>query len=35
MNYSLLTVEILATLLGVGVLLADLWLPASARKLLG
>ena len=35
MNYSLLTIEILATLLGVGVLLADLWLPASARKLLG
>lgn len=35
MNYSLLTLEILTTLLGVAVLLADLWLPASARKLLG
>lgn len=35
MNYSLLTIEILTTLLGVGVLLADLWLPAAARKLLG
>ncbi len=35
MNYSLLTLEILATLLGLGVLLADLWLPSSARKLLG
>ena len=35
MNYSLLSLEILVTLLGVAVLLADLWIPASARKLLG
>ena len=35
MNYSLLTLEILTALLGIGVLLADLWLPSSARKLLG
>ena len=35
MNDSLLTLEILTALLGVGVLLADLWLPASARKLSG
>jgi NADH:ubiquinone oxidoreductase subunit 2 (subunit N) len=35
MNYSLLSLEILLTLLGVGVLLGDLWIPASARKLIG
>jgi NADH-quinone oxidoreductase subunit N len=35
MNYSLLTLEILVSLLGIGVLLADLWIPASARKLVG
>ncbi len=35
MNYSLLTVEILTALLGLGVLLLDLWIPAASRKLLG
>ena len=35
MNYSLLSLEILVTLLGVGVLMGDLWIPASARRLLG
>ncbi len=35
MNYSLLTIEILVTLLGLGVLLADLWVPASLRRLIG
>lgn len=35
MNYSLLTIEILVTLLGLGVLLVDLWLPAGAKKLIG
>lgn len=35
MNYSLLTVEILTALLGLGVLMLDLWLPSSSRKLLG
>jgi NADH-quinone oxidoreductase subunit N len=35
MNYSLLTIEILVTLLGLGVLLADLWVPASSRRLIG
>ena len=35
MNYSLLTVEILTALLGLGVLLLDLWLPTASRKLLG
>ncbi len=35
MNYSLLTIEILVTLLGLGVLLADLWVPAGSRKLIG
>lgn len=35
MNYSLLTVEILTALLGLGVLMLDVWLPAESRKLLG
>jgi NADH-quinone oxidoreductase subunit N len=35
MNYSLLSFEILVTLLGVGVLLADLWTPDGAKKYLG
>lgn len=35
MNYSLIVVEILVALLGLGVLLADLWLPAERRRLLG
>ncbi len=35
MNYSLLSLEILVTLLGVAVLLGDLWIPSSARRLLG
>lgn len=32
MNASLLIIEILVALLGLGVLLADLWVPAAARK---
>jgi NADH-quinone oxidoreductase subunit N len=35
MNYSLLTIEILAALLGLAVLMVDLWIPAGSRKLLG
>ena len=35
MNYSLLSLEILVTLLGVAVLLGDLWITSSARRLLG
>lgn len=35
MNYSLLQTEIILLLLGLGVLLADLWLPADARRKLG
>ena len=32
MNSSLLAIEFLIVLLGLGVLLADLWIPASARR---
>lgn len=35
MNYSLITLEILAALLGLGVLLADLWISPASRKSLG
>jgi NADH-quinone oxidoreductase subunit N len=35
MNYSLLWLEMLVALLGAGVLLADLWLPAEPKKWLG
>jgi NADH-quinone oxidoreductase subunit N len=35
MNYSLITLEILAVLLGLTVLLADLWVSPSSRKALG
>ncbi len=35
MNYSLLQVELLVALLGLGVLLADLWLPPRHRRALG
>ncbi len=35
MNYSLLLVEILVAVLGLGVLLADLWIPAEHRRKLG
>ena len=35
MNVALLSHEILLLLLGVGVLLADLWLPASQKRSLG
>lgn len=35
MHYSLLTLETVITLLGVAVLLADLWWPTPSRKLLG
>jgi NADH-quinone oxidoreductase subunit N len=35
MNMSLLSHEILVVLLGLGLLLADLWLPAEARRKLG
>jgi len=35
MNYSLITIEVLATILGLGVLLADLWIAPSSRRLLG
>ena len=35
MNSSLIVVEILVGLLGLGVLLADLWLPARNRRQLG
>jgi NADH-quinone oxidoreductase subunit N len=35
MNYSLITLEALTALVGLGVLLADLWMPASARRVLG
>ncbi|MFZ9856677.1 MAG: NADH-quinone oxidoreductase subunit N [Limisphaerales bacterium] len=34
MNSSLLLIEFLVALLGVGILLADLWVPATARKTL-
>ena len=34
MNSSLLLIEFLVALLGVGILLADLWIPATARKTL-
>ena len=32
MNSSLLAIEFLVVLLGLGVLLADLWIPATARR---
>jgi NADH-quinone oxidoreductase subunit N len=35
MNFTLLRHELLVVLLGLAVLLADLWLPASARRKLG
>ena len=35
MNASLIIVEILVALLGLGVLLADLWLPPERRRMLG
>ncbi len=35
MNYHLLTLEIAVVALGLGVLLADLWLPPSAKRKLG
>ena len=35
MNYSLLQVELLVAALGLGVLLADLWLPPEHRRKLG
>ena len=35
MNSSLIVVEILVALLGLGVLLADLWMPATYRRRLG
>ena len=35
MNYSLAILEYLVLALGLGVLLADLWLPAEKRRLLG
>jgi NADH-quinone oxidoreductase subunit N len=35
MNYSLLLVEMLVAALGLGVLLADLWLPVEHRRKLG
>jgi NADH-quinone oxidoreductase subunit N len=35
MNYSLISVEILVALLGLGVLLADLWMPPERRRMLG
>ena len=34
MNSALLLIEFLVALLGVGILLADLWVPAAARKTL-
>ena len=35
MNSSLILVEILVALLGLGILMADLWVPAGQRRLLG
>jgi len=35
MNYSLLSHELLVLALGLGILLADLWLPVSAKRKLG
>ena len=35
MNYSLITLEVLAVLMGLIVLLADLWVSPTARKALG
>jgi len=35
MNYHLLTLEIAVVALGLGVLLADLWLPLPTRRKLG
>jgi NADH-quinone oxidoreductase subunit N len=35
MNYSLASLEIAVVLLGVGLLLVDLWLPAAQKRSLG
>jgi len=35
MNYSLIIVEITAVLIGLGVLMTDLWISPAARKGLG
>jgi len=35
MNYSLITIEILVALVGLGVLLADLWIAPERRRMLG
>jgi NADH-quinone oxidoreductase subunit N len=34
-DYSLITLEILAVIVGLGALMVDLWIPASARRALG
>ena len=34
-DYSLITLEILAVIIGLGALMVDLWIPASARRALG